>query len=171
MEEHGLSEYDAEVLSADRRMSEYFEKVLTYGAAPKLACNWIIGDLTRVMNESGKSLKEIDLSPEHLAALTKIIDSGEISSKIAKTVFEEMLASARTPEEIIEEKGLKQVSDSGELGRIVDELLAANPEQVEQYRAGKTKVIGFFVGQMMKQTQGKGNPAVINSLLKEKLDG
>ena len=171
MEEHGLSEYDAEVLSADRRMSEYFEKVLTYGAAPKLACNWIIGDLTRVMNESGKSLKEIDLSPEHLAALTKIIDSGEISSKIAKTVFEEMLASARTPEEIIEEKGLKQVSDSGELGRIVDELLAANPEQVEQYRAGKTKVIGFFVGQMMKQTQGKGNPAVINSLLKEKLVG
>ena len=171
MEEHGLSEYDAEVLSADRRMSEYFEKVLTYGAAPKLACNWIIGDLTRVMNESGKSLKEIDLSPEHLAALTKIIDSGEISNKIAKTVFEEMLASARTAEEIIEEKGLKQVSDSGELGRIVDELLAANPEQVEQYRAGKTKVIGFFVGQMMKQTQGKGNPAVINSLLKEKLDG
>ena len=172
MEVHGLNEYDAKVLSADREVAEYFEKVLMYGASPKLACNWIIGDLTRTMNESGKSLKEIDLPPENLAALTKLIESGEISNKIAKTVFEEMLiASARTPEEIIEKKGLKQVSDSGELGRIADELLTENPEQVEQYRAGKTKVIGFFVGQIMKKTHGKGNPAVINILLKEKLDG
>jgi len=171
MEVHGLSEYDAEVLSADREMSKYFEKVLVYGAVPKLACNWIIGDLLRVMNESGKSLKEIGLLPENLAELTKLIESGEISSKIAKIVFEEMLFSARKPEEIIEKKGLKQVSDSYELGRIIDELLTENPEQVEQYRAGKTKVIGFFVGQIMKKTEGKGNPVVINSLLKEKLDG
>ena len=171
MEVHGLSEYDAEVLSADREMSKYFEKVLVYGAVPKLACNWIIGDLLRVMNESGKSLKEIGLLPENLAELTKLIESGEISSKIAKIVFEEMLFSARKPEEIIEKKGLKQVSDSYELGRIIDELLKENPEQVEQYRAGKTKVIGFFVGQIMKKTEGKGNPVVINSLLKEKLDG
>ena len=141
------------------------------GAAPKLACNWLIGDLTRVMNATGKTLKDINLSPEHLADLTKFIESGQISSKIAKTVFEEMIASAKAPEVIIEEKGLKQISDEGELGRIVSELLAANPEQVEQYRAGKTKVIGFFVGQMMKQTRGRGNPTVINRLLKEKLDG
>ena len=171
MEVHGLSEYDAEVLSADREMSTYFEKVLAYGAVPKLACNWIIGDLLRVMNESGKSLKEIGLLPENLAELTKLIESGEISSKIAKIVFEEMLFSARKPEEIIEKKGLKQVSDSYELGRIIDELLKENPEQVEQYRAGKTKVFGFFVGQIMKKTEGKGNPVLINSLLKEKLDG
>jgi len=171
MEVHGLSEYDAEVLSADREMSKYFEKVLVYGAVPKLACNWIIGDLLRVMNESGKSLKEIGLLPENLAELTKLIESGEISSKIAKIVFEEMLFSARKPEEIIEKKGLKQVSDSYELGRIIDELLKENPEQVEQYRAGKTKVFGFFVGQIMKKTEGKGNPVLINSLLKEKLDG
>jgi aspartyl-tRNA(Asn)/glutamyl-tRNA(Gln) amidotransferase subunit B len=171
MAEYGLSAYDAEVLSAGKEISTYFEKILSHGASPKIACNWVIGDLTRVLNESGKLLSEIDLSPEHLADLTKIIESGEISNKIAKTVFEEMLASGKTPEVIIEEKGLKQVSDEGELGRIADELLAANPEQVEQFRTGKTKVLGFFVGQMMKQTRGKGNPAVINSLLKEKLDG
>jgi len=171
IKEHGLSTNEAEFLSANREISEYFEKVLALEASPKLACNWIIGDLTRVMNESGKTLKDINLSPEHLADLTKFIESGEISSKIAKTVFEEMLASAKAPEVIIEEKGLKQISDEGELGRIASELLAANPEQVEQYRAGKTKVIGFFVGQMMKQTRGRGNPAVINRLLKEKLDG
>ena len=171
MAEYGLSAYDAEVLSAGKEISTYFEKILSHGASPKIACNWVIGDLTRVLNESGKLLSEIDLSPEHLADLTKIIESGEISNKIAKTVFEEMLASGKAPEVIIEEKGLKQVSDEGELGRIADELLAANPEQVEQFRTGKTKVLGFFVGQMMKQTRGKGNPAVINSLLKEKLDG
>ena len=171
IEEHGLSANDAEFLSASREISEYFEKVLALEASPKLACNWIIGDLTHVMNESGKTLKDINLSPEHLADLTKFIESGEISSKIAKTVFEEMLASAKAPEVIIKEKCLKQISDEGELGRIASELLAANPEQVEQYRAGKTKVIGFFVGQMMKQTRGRGNPAVINRLLKEKLDG
>ena len=171
MEEHGLSVYDAEVLSANRDISAYFEKILACGASPKIACNWVIGELTRVMNESGKTLDEINLSPEYLADLTKLIESGEISSKIAKTVFEEMLISGKTPAVIINEKGLKQVSDESELGRIADELLAANMEQVEQYRAGKTKVIGFFVGQMMKQTRGKGNPAVINSLLKEKLDG
>jgi aspartyl-tRNA(Asn)/glutamyl-tRNA(Gln) amidotransferase subunit B len=171
MEEYGLSAYDAEVLSAGKEISAYFEKILSYGASPKIACNWVIGELTRVMNESGKSLDEITLSPENLADLTKFIESGEISNKIAKTIFEEMLNSAKTPAQIIEEKGLKQVSDAGELGKIVDELLAANQQQVEQYRAGKTKVMGFFVGQMMKQTRGKGNPAVINSLLKEKLDG
>ncbi len=171
IEEHGLSTNDAEFLSASREISEYFEKVLALKASPKLACNWIIGDLTRVMNESGKTLKDINLSPEHLADLIKFIESGEISSKIAKTVFEEMLSSAKAPEVIIEEKGLKQISDEDELGRTASELLAANPEQVEQYRAGKTKVIGFFVGQMMEQTSGRGNPAVINRLLKEKLDG
>ncbi|MBC8258584.1 MAG: Asp-tRNA(Asn)/Glu-tRNA(Gln) amidotransferase subunit GatB [SAR324 cluster bacterium] len=170
MAELGLNNYDAKVLSAGREMSEYFEKVLTHGAAPKLACNWIIGDLTRVMNESGKSLSEIGLLPEHLADLTKLIEKGEISSKIAKTIFEEMLVSAKTPALIVEEKGLKQVSDEAELGRIVDELLVANQQQVEQYRTGKTQLLGFFVGQMMKQTRGKGNPAVINRLLKEKLD-
>ena len=171
MEEYGLNDYDAGVLTASQELSEYFEKVLVDGAAPKIACNWITGDLTRVMNESGKTLSEINLSPENLANLTILIDQGEISSKIAKTVFAEMLDSGKTPNTIIEEKGLKQITDEKELGRIVEELLASNPQQVKQYREGKTKVIGFFVGQMMKQTQGKGDPAVINRLLKEKLDG
>ena len=171
VEEYGLSANDAELLSASREISEYFEKVLAFEAPPKLACNWIIGDLTHVMNESRKTLKDINLSPEHLADLTKFIESGEISSKMAKTVFEEIIASAKAPGVIIEEKSLKQISNEGELGRIASELLVANPEQVAQYRAGKTKVIGFFVGQMMKQTRNRGNPTVINRLLKEKLDG
>ena len=171
MEEYGLNDYDAGVLTASQELSGYFEKVLADGAVPKIACNWITGDLTRVMNESGKTLSEINLSPENLANLTILIDQGEISSKIAKTVFAEMLDSGETPNTIIEEKGLKQITDEKELGRIVEELLASNPQQVKQYREGKTKVIGFFVGQMMKQTQGKGDPAVINRLLKEKLDG
>ena len=171
MEEYGLNDYDAGVLTASQELSEYFEKVLADGAVPKIACNWITGDLTRVMNESGKTLIEINLSPENLANLTILIDQGEISSKIAKKVFAEMLDSGETPNTIIEEKGLKQITDEKELGRIVEELLASNQQQVKQYREGKTKVIGFFVGQMMKQTQGKGDPAVINRLLKEKLDG
>ncbi|MDP6217032.1 MAG: Asp-tRNA(Asn)/Glu-tRNA(Gln) amidotransferase subunit GatB, partial [SAR324 cluster bacterium] len=171
MEEHGLSVYDAEVLSVSKEISAYFGKILSDGASPKISCNWVIGELTRVMNESGKSLHEIKITPENLADLTKLIESGEISNKIAKTIFEEMLNSAKTPAHIIEEKGLKQISDAGKLGEIAEELLAANQEQVDQYRAGKTKLIGFFVGQVMKQTRGKGNPAVINRLLKEKLDG
>ncbi len=170
MEEYGLNDYDAGVLTASQALSEYFEKVLAFGTVAKIACNWITGDLTRVMNESGKTLSEINLSPEDLASLTILIDQGKISSKIAKTVFVEMLDSGKTPIRIIEEKGLKQITDEKELGRIVEELIIKNPQQVKQYREGKTKVIGFFIGQMMKQTQGKGDPALINDLLKEKLD-
>ena len=170
MEEYGLNDYDAGVLTISQELSDFFEKVLSDGAVPKIACNWITGDLTRVMNESGTTLIEINLSPENLANLTILIDQGEISSKIAKTVFAEMLDSGETPNTIIEEKGLKQITDEKELGRIVEELLASNQQQVKQYREGKTKVIGFFVGQIMKQTQGKGDPAVINRLLKEKLN-
>ena len=170
MEEYKLNDYDADVLTASPALSEYFEKVLACGSVPKITCNWIIGDLTRVMNESGKTLNEINLSPENLASLTVLIDRGEISSKIAKTVFSEMLDSGKNPNTIIEDKGLKQITDKKELGSIVAELLASNPQQVKQYREGKTKVIGFFVGQMMKKTQGKGDPSLINNLLKEKLD-
>ena len=171
MEEYGLNDYDAGVLTVSKELSEFFEKVLTDGAVPKIACNWITGDLTRVMNESGKTLSEINLSPENLANLTILIDKAEISSKIAKMVFAEMLDSGGNPNTIIEEKGLKQITDEKELGRIVEELLNSNPQQVKQYRDGKTKVIGFFVGQIMKETQGKGDPALINNLLKDKLDG
>ena len=171
MEEYGLNDYDAGVLTISQKLSDFFEKVLSYGTVPKIACNWITGDLTRAMNESRKTLSEINLTPKNLADLTRLIDQGEISSKIAKTVFSEMLDSGRNPNAIIEEKGLEQITDEKELGRIVDNLLDSNPQQVKQYRDGKTKVIGFFVGQMMKQTQGKGNPASINKLLKEKLNG
>jgi aspartyl-tRNA(Asn)/glutamyl-tRNA(Gln) amidotransferase subunit B len=169
-QEHGLSSYDAGVLIASRETAEFFEETLAEGADPKLACNWIMGDLTRVMNESGCGLRDSGIAPAQLAELTELLRKGEISSKIAKSVFEEMRNSGKAPAQIVEEKGLKQVSDTDKLGRLATELIAANPEQVEQYRAGKTKVLGFFVGQMMKQTKGQGNPQLINQLLRERLD-
>ena len=169
-QEHGLSSYDAGVLIASRETAEFFEATLVEGADPKLACNWIMGDLTRVMNESGCGLRDSGIAPAQLAELTELLRKGEISSKIAKSVFEEMRNSGKAPAQIVEEKGLKQVSDTDKLGRLATELIAANPEQVEQYRAGKTKVLGFFVGQMMKQTKGQGNPQLINQLLRERLD-
>ena len=171
MKEFGLNDYDAGVLTASQELSEYFERVLDVGAVPKIACNWITGELTRLMNENGGNLSKINMSPENLASLTKLIDQGEISSKIAKTVFSEILDSGESPNKIIEEKGLKKITDENVLSKIVEELIASNPHQVNQYREGKTKVIGFFVGQVMKQTQGKGDPALINNLLKKKLDG
>ena len=170
MNKYGLSKYDAEILSTSREMSDYFEEVLENGASPKTACNWVIGDLTRFINESGKSIKDLTISPKNLADLTKFIDQGEISGKIAKTVFGEMFRTGKNPAFIIDEKGLKQISNEKQLGQIVDELIAENQTQVQQYKEGKTKVFGFFVGQMMKKTSGKGNPALINSLLRKKLD-
>ena len=170
-QEFGLSPYDAGVLVASKEVAHFFEASVQAGADPKLACNWIMGEFIRVMNESGGSIHEVGLPPEHLAELTQLLQKGEISSKIAKTVFDESRKTGQRPQEVVEAKGLRQVSDTGALAALVDEVLAANPSQVEQYRAGKVQLLGFFVGQMMKQTKGQGNPQVINQLLKERLDG
>jgi len=170
MEKYGLSKYDAKILSSSCEISDFFEQVLESGASPKTACNWVIGDITRIANESGKSISELAIIPKNLADLTKFVDSGDISGKIAKTVFEEMYLTGKHPALIIDEKGLKQISDENELSQIVEKLLEENQTQVKQYQEGKTKVFGFFVGQMMKKTNGKGNPALINNILKKKLD-
>ncbi len=170
MNKYSLSKYDSEILSASAEMSEYFEKIIENGASPKIACNWVIGDITRVVNESGKSIKELPLPPENIADLTKFIEKGEISSKIAKSIFEEMISTGQKPDVIIDKKNLKQISDKDELGQIIEDILNENQDLVKQYRSGKTKVIGFFVGQIMKQTKGKANPSLINNLLKNKLE-
>ena len=170
MHNYGLSNYDAEILSTNNEMAEFFEKILENGASPKIACNWVIGDLTRVINESGKSINALHISPKNIADLTKFIEKGEISNKIAKKIFKEMLSTGQTPEVIIDKKGLKQISDKDELEQIIEDILSKNKDLVEQYRAGKKKVLGFFVGQMMKQTRGKGNPTLINNLLINKLE-
>ena len=171
MESFGLSTYDAEVLVADKEVAEYFEEVVAAKADPKLVCNWISGELMRIMNENKVDIRNVGIPAESLARLIQFLQEGSISGKIAKTVFEEMVQSGKDPATIIEVRGLKQVSDEGALRGLLETLLNNNPKQVEQYRAGKTQIKGFFVGQVMKETKGQANPKIVNQLLEELLNG
>ena len=171
MESFGLSTYDAEVLVADKQVAEYFEEVVAAKADPKLVCNWISGELMRIMNENKVDIRNVGIPAESLARLIQFLQEGSISGKIAKTVFEEMVQSGKDPATIIEVRGLKQVSDEGALRGLLETLLNNNPKQVEQYRAGKTQIKGFFVGQVMKGTKGQANPKIVNQLLEELLNG
>ncbi len=165
----GLSEYDSDVLTKEKNVSDYFEEVCKKGANAKSAANWVMGEVMRVLNEGGVSIQDIKVSPDYLAELLLCIEKGEISGRIAKQVFQDVLDSGDSPLDIIEKKGLKVVSDSGALEKMVVDVIDKNPKQVEEYRAGKEKVLGFFVGQIMKATQGKADPAALNKILKEKL--
>jgi aspartyl-tRNA(Asn)/glutamyl-tRNA(Gln) amidotransferase subunit B len=165
----GLRPEDAEVLVAERAAAEYFEKAAD-GRDPKAAANWVMGDLFGALNRLGVGIEDSPMSPERLGALIDMIAEGTISGRIAKDVFAEMLDIGEPPEAIVERKGLRQVSDTGAIEAAVDAALAANPSQVSQY-ATNPKVLGFFVGQVMKATQGKANPAQLNELLKRKLGG
>ena len=171
MESFGLSTYDAEVLVADKQVAEYFEEVVAAKADPKLVCNWISGELMRIMNENKVDIRNVGIPAESLASLIQFLQEGSISGKIAKTVFEEMVQSGKDPATIIEVRGLRQVSDEGALRGLLETLLNNNPKQVEQYRAGKTQIKGFFVGQVMKETKGQANPKIVNQLLEELLNG
>ncbi|MGL5270101.1 MAG: Asp-tRNA(Asn)/Glu-tRNA(Gln) amidotransferase subunit GatB, partial [Selenomonadaceae bacterium] len=165
----GLSSYDADVITASRQTAEYFDAVIGAGADAKLAANWIMGDLSKNLNAEGLSITDSPVQAKALAALIDLISKGTISSKIAKTVFEEMWASGDEPEKIVKEKGLVQITDTKAIETIVDAVIAANPKPVEDYKGGNEKSIGFLVGQVMKQSKGKANPGVVNQLLKEKL--
>ncbi len=167
--ELGLREYDAEVLTQSRTLSEYFERVAEVSGDPRSAANWVMGDLAGALKAEGKEISESPVSPERLGGLLSLIAKGEISGKLAKDVFAKMFASGEAPGAIIEREGLRQVSDASALEKIVDDVLAANPKQVEQYRGGKTSVLAFFVGQVMKATRGQANPATVNRILKSKL--
>ncbi len=171
LEELGLTSYDAEVLTASRELAEYFEACLAAGSQPKVTANWVMGEVTRGLNDAGLAISGCPVAPEQLVDLLQLIDKGIISGKIAKTVFDEMWQSGKAPARIVEEKGLVQVSDTGEIEKIIDEIMAANMGQVEEYRGGKEKVFGFFVGQVMRASKGKANPAVVNDLLINKLKG
>jgi aspartyl-tRNA(Asn)/glutamyl-tRNA(Gln) amidotransferase subunit B len=166
-----LSAYDAGVMTASRELAEYFESVLETFHAPKPAANWIMVSLLGWLNAEGKTIAESPVSPQHLGELLALIEEGTISGKIAKTVFEEMAASGRPPKKIVEEKGLVQMSDESAIAEIVERIVAANPGQAEEYRGGKTKLMGFFVGQVMKETKGKANPKMVNEILKKALEG
>jgi aspartyl-tRNA(Asn)/glutamyl-tRNA(Gln) amidotransferase subunit B len=168
--ELGLSHYDAGVLVAERDIADYFEIVAT-GRDAKLAANWVTGNLFGLLNKIGKSIAESPVTAKQLGDLLGLVEDGTISGKIAKDVFEEMFETSKNAADIIEEKGLKQVSDTGAIEAMIDEVMAANMDKVEEYRGGKDKLMGFFVGQVMKASKGQANPGVVNQILKDKLAG
>jgi len=170
--EFGLSPYDAGVLTATREMANFYEQTLAAaGGEPKLCANWVMGDLSGLLNKDNKDVSHSPVTPAMLGGMVKRIVDNTISGKIAKTVFEAMWAGEGDTDAIIEKHGLKQVTDTGAIEQAIDAVMAANPEQLANYRAGKDKLFGFFVGQVMKATQGKANPAQLNDLLKAKLSG
>jgi aspartyl-tRNA(Asn)/glutamyl-tRNA(Gln) amidotransferase subunit B len=170
MESYGIPSANADLLTSSRALADYFEACAGQSVDPKTAANWIMGSLLAVLNAKNKTIEETPVSPERLAALLKLVDSGVISGKIAKTVFEEMVSSDKSPEAIVEEKGLVQITDEKAIADIVEALLTENPKEVNAYKAGKTKLLGFFVGQAMKATRGKANPKMVNDILKRALE-
>jgi aspartyl-tRNA(Asn)/glutamyl-tRNA(Gln) amidotransferase subunit B len=169
VEQYNLSDYDAGVLVTSRELAEFYEAVVAKCSDPKLAANWVTVELQGLINKNNWDISESPIQADRLGDLIARILDNTISGKIAKTVFETMLEDSSAVDSIIESKGLKQVTDSGAIEALVDEVIANNPEQVEQYRSGKEKVFGFFVGQAMKASKGKANPAQLNDLLKQKL--
>jgi aspartyl-tRNA(Asn)/glutamyl-tRNA(Gln) amidotransferase subunit B len=171
VDELKLSEYDAQVLTQERELADYFEEVASKSGNAKASANWIMTDLVRELNESKKEVGESPISAAHLARMIQLIDKGTISGKIAKTVFAEMWASGMDPEAIVKEKGLTQITDTKAIEAIIDQVITSNPKEAAEYRSGKEKVFGFFVGQVMKASKGQASPDVVNGLLKVKLKG
>jgi len=167
--DYGLSDYDAGLLTASRDMADYYEAVVKESTEAKLAANWVMGELSGYLNKEDKDITDSPVTASMLAGMITRIKDNTISGKIAKDVFEAMWQGEGDVDAIIESKGLKQITDSGEIEALVDEVIASNPQQVEQFKAGKEKMLGFFVGQIMKATQGKANPAQVNQLLIKKL--
>ena len=170
MEDYGLSKDDAEVLISDKRLSEFFETTVKITGDAVMSNNWIRVELLGSLNYEGKHFNDCKITPEQIGGLINLIKKGTISGKIAKTVFREMYESLKNPEDIVKEKGLIQISDEHELNKIVEDILKNSQAQVEQYKSGKTKVFGFFVGQVMKKTKGQANPKVVNEILRKYLD-
>lgn len=171
VKEFGIPVYDAGVLTAEREVSDYFEAVVRACSDAKAASNWVMGEVLRMLKERNISVASFSVPPERLGGLISLIGGGTISNTIAKQVFERMLETGDDPGAIVEEEGLAQVSDTAEIEKIVQSVIDANSGQVEQYRSGKTRVFGFFVGQCMKAMKGKANPVVVNEILKQKLEG
>ncbi len=169
MEVYGLSFADASQIVSDKHLAEYFETTARFTANPRSSANWILGELTRELNNSGKPISESLLTAEDLAELIKTVEAGKINNNQAKEVLAEMFATGNSAPEVIANKGFEQVSDADAIGKIVDEVIAASQANVEAYRAGNEKLFGFFVGQVMKASQGKANPKVVNEILKAKL--
>lgn len=170
VQEYGLPSYDAGVLTASKDVSDFFQKAVAAGADAKLVSNWMMSDVMGYLNAEQMELKDIKMTAEGLGEMVKLIEKGTISTKIAKTVFKEMLETGKEPAKIVEEKGLVQISDEGAILKIVQEAIANNPQSVEDFKAGKTQAVGFLVGQVMKASKGKANPGLVNKMLQEELN-
>ena len=167
--EYGLSSYDAQIIASSKSMADFFESSLSGVKNYSLLANWLIGEISAYLNKELIEIHESKLNPENIAMLINRIDDQTISGKIGKSIFEEMCINGSSPDQIIESKGLKQITDDDSIEKVVDEVIRNNSEQVQGYKSGKEKLFGFFVGQVMKKTQGKANPQTVNKILKEKL--
>ncbi|MBE3574399.1 MAG: Asp-tRNA(Asn)/Glu-tRNA(Gln) amidotransferase subunit GatB [Firmicutes bacterium] len=167
--QYGLPAYDAALLTETRDMADFFEEAARQWHDPKAVANWLMGDFTRLLKEHGLEVSQSRLRPGHLVGMLKLMEKGVISGKIAKTVFEEMFLSGQDAEQIVKDKGLVQIADTGELEGIIQRIIAANPQPAEDFRKGKEKALGFFVGQVMRETKGRANPALVNELLRKLL--
>jgi aspartyl-tRNA(Asn)/glutamyl-tRNA(Gln) amidotransferase subunit B len=171
MEQYGLPDYDAEILTDHRSLSDYFEATITtFHGDPKVVSNWMINDLTRLLRERNISAGDLELTPAQLAEIISLVDSGMITASTGKELLDRVQDSRRAPTAIVEEEGLAQLSDEGELRKMAETILEQNPDQVEVYRHGKKTLIGWFVGQVMRQTQGKANPQLVQQIFQELLD-
>jgi aspartyl-tRNA(Asn)/glutamyl-tRNA(Gln) amidotransferase subunit B len=168
--EYDLPEYDADILTSDKATAEFFEEAVRKGANPKNTSNWIMTGVFKYLKENNKEINEVPLKPIHLASLSKLVETAVVSGSMAKgAIIYEILDTGKMPEEIVREKGLVQISDAGAIEKAVDDIIAKSPKEVERFKAGEEKLIGFFVGQIMKLTKGKANPQLVNELLKKKL--
>ena len=166
---YGLPEYDADLLTSEKAVAEWFEEAVQAGGQPKAVANWMMGELMKMLNEENTAIDNCLIKPKQLADMLLLIDKGTISGKIAKTVFMEMYKTGKDAESIVKEKGLLQISDESAIEKAVDEIIAKHPAEVERFKAGEEKLLGFFVGQVMKTTKGKANPQMLNDLMKKKL--
>jgi len=171
LRDYQIPPYDAGVLTTSRDLADYYEEVVRLCGQPKVASNWVMGDILRFLKEDKRDIRDCPIPAAALAEMIRLIEDGAISGKMAKEVSEEMYRTGKPPQTVIAEKGLVQITDEGALATVIEQIMAANPTQLAQYRGGKDKLFGFFVGQVMKATQGKANPQLINDLLKKMLAG
>jgi aspartyl-tRNA(Asn)/glutamyl-tRNA(Gln) amidotransferase subunit B len=171
VQQYQIPEYDAEILTSSKAMAIYYEECVRLFQEPKTVSNWMMGELLRELKHDEREIDQCPVTPQHLAEMLSMMKGGTISGKIAKDVFEEMYRTGELPEKIVRDKGWVQILDEGEIEKAIEKAMGANPKQVEDYRKGKEKLFGFFVGEVMKQTKGKANPKLVNELLRKKLKG
>ena len=170
IEEYDLTEYESGILSSDKDLANFFEELVKTTNKPKISGNWVIGELSAFLNKGNLNIEDSKVDAKNLGNLILRIEDKTISNKMAKEIFEEMWNSSKTPDEIISSKGLQQVTDEKEILALIDKSIEENPKQVEQFKSGKDKLLGFFVGQVMKSSQGKANPQQVNELIKKRLE-